>query len=178
MRLQSRIMLRPSRSKKNLDRTVIISSHNQVIISSLTRSEAMFYQPDVDKAVCDADTGAWNTTNNTLHVESQQYWHHGLSPLLDIQMRRRQRSLQRRTPQSQDRCWDRSLLRLPHWKRSPGSPKGKNMSSKVELYHFRTWRNTKRSSSMILRAKKRLSRRDVHIETKERRTLKMMSPMK
>ena len=27
-------------------------------------------QPDIDKAVCDADTGAWNTANNSLHMES------------------------------------------------------------------------------------------------------------
>ena len=52
MRLQSRIMLRPSRSKKNLGGTDLISS--------FTRSYVMVDndQPDIDKAVCDADTGA------------------------------------------------------------------------------------------------------------------------
>ena len=145
-------------------------------------------QPDIDKAVCDGDTGAWNTANNSLHMESYDLlstllapclkWRFMIMQSLDIKMRRRQRSLQRRTQWSQGKCWEWSLLRLPHWMRSPGSPGGRKMLSKVELYHVCTWRNTKRSSSMILRAKKRLSRRDVHIETNDCRTLKMMSPMK
>ena len=45
-------MLLPSRSKKNLGRTDLISSFSS---SSVMVDND---QPDIDKAVCDADTGA------------------------------------------------------------------------------------------------------------------------
>ena len=41
-----------------------------------------------------------------------------------------------------------------------------------------TWMKTKRSSSMILRAKKRETKKELHSETKACSALKMMSPMK
>ena len=41
-----------------------------------------------------------------------------------------------------------------------------------------TWMKTKRSSSMILRAKKRETKKELHIETSACSALKMMSPMK